>query len=153
MSFNSMTSASLSEVCAIRCLLPIGSGRFMHLVVSYGYQDADSDAEQLALTEMLFDAGLGGLEVVARGRPSLIVGDFNVEATKIHCLAKGISAGLWVDLEAAWALARESQHAVICKRTWDSDGGHRRDFMVLIGGLLLIWKLGHILMVVGGLVR
>ena len=68
--------------------------------------------------------------MVAREQPCLIVGDFNVEPPKIPCLAKGISAGLWVDLEAAWALARESQPAVTCERTWDSDGGYRRDFMV-----------------------
>ena len=40
----------------VRCLLPLGHGRFMHLVVSYGYQGADVDAEQLALTDQLFDA-------------------------------------------------------------------------------------------------
>ena len=37
-------------------VLLLGSGRFMHLVVLCGYQGADSDAEQLALTEQLFDA-------------------------------------------------------------------------------------------------
>ena len=52
---------------AVRCLVPLGSGRFMHLVVLYGYQGADDDAEQLALTEQLFDAALGELSVVARG--------------------------------------------------------------------------------------
>ena len=82
-----------------------GFGRFMHLVVLYGYQGADSDPEQLAVTEQLFDAALGELSVVARGQPCLQVGDFNVEPTKIPCLAKGISAGLWVDFEEAWALA------------------------------------------------
>ena len=46
---------------AIRCMLPLGSGRFLHLVVLYGYQGADTDAEQLALTEQLFDAALGEL--------------------------------------------------------------------------------------------
>ena len=65
--------------------------------------------------------------VLARGESSLILRDFNVEATKIPCLCKGVSAGLWVDLEVAWALA---QPAVTCKRTWDSTGGHRRDFIV-----------------------
>ena len=35
---------------ALRCLIPLGSGRFMHLVVLYGDQGADVDAEQLALT-------------------------------------------------------------------------------------------------------
>ena len=107
----------------VRCLLPLELGRFMHLVVLYGFQGADSDAEQLSLTEQLFDAALGELSVVSRGQPCLLVGDFNVEPTKIPCLAKGISAGLWVDLEEAWALPA-------CKKAWDSVGGHRRDFMV-----------------------
>ena len=44
------------------------------------------------------------------------------------CLAKGISAGLWVDLEAAWAFA--FGRGVTCKRSWDYVGGSRRDFMV-----------------------
>ena len=93
-------------------------------------QGADSDAEQLSLTEQLFDAALGELSVVSRGQPCLLVGDFNVEPTKIPCLAKGISAGLWVDLEEAWALAAGLRPAVTCKKAWDSVGGHRRDFMV-----------------------
>ena len=44
---------------AVRCMLPLGAGRFMHLSVLYGYQGADADPEQLALTEQLFDAALG----------------------------------------------------------------------------------------------
>ena len=52
---------------AVRCMLPLGFGKFMNLVVLYGYQGADVDAEQLALTEQLFDAALGELSVVARG--------------------------------------------------------------------------------------
>ena len=83
---------------AIRCMLLFGAGRFMHLVVLCGHQGTDTDSEQLASTGELFDAALGELEMVARDQPCLIVGDFNVEATKILCLAKGISAGLWVDL-------------------------------------------------------
>ena len=115
----------------VRCTLPLGLGRFMHLVVLYGFQGADADAEQLALTEQLFDAALGELSVVALGQPCLLVGDFNVEPTKIPCLAKGISAGLWVDLEEAWALAAGLRPAPTCKRTWSAPGGHRRDFMVV----------------------
>ena len=76
---------------AIRCLLPLGLGRFMHLVVLYGYQDADTDAE--LLTEQLFGAALGELGEGARDQPCLLVGDFNVEPTKIPCLSEGISAG------------------------------------------------------------
>ena len=52
----------------VRCTLPLGAGQFMHLVVLYGYQGADSDPEQLALTDQLFDAALGELSVVARGQ-------------------------------------------------------------------------------------
>ena len=87
---------------AIRRLLPFGFGRFIYLVVFSGNQGADSDAEQLALTDQLFDAASGELGVVARFQPSLIVGDFNVEPTKIPCLAEGISAGLTWTLPGRW---------------------------------------------------
>ena len=89
---------------------------------------ADTDAEQLALTEQLFDAALAELAVVARGSPCLLAGDFNVESTKIPCRSKGILAGLWVDLDAAWSAAQGRHPAVTCKRSLDSSG--RRDFLV-----------------------
>ena len=111
---------------AVRCLLPLGGSRFMNLAVLYGDEGADADAEQLALTEQLFDAALPELAVVARGQPCLIAGDFNVEPTKIPCLSKGISAGLWVDLAAAWSVARGQQPAVTWMRSWESNGGGRR---------------------------
>ena len=81
------------------------------------------------MTEQLFDAALGELSVVAHGQPCLLVGDFNVEPTKIPCLAKGISAGLWVDVEASWALAAGLQPVPTCKRSCTA-GGHRKDFIV-----------------------
>ena len=115
---------------AVRCMLPLVCGRFLHLVVLYGYQGTDREAEKLALTDQLLDAALGELRVVAREQPCLVVGDFNVEPTKIPCLAKGISAGLWVDFEAAWAFASGRQPWVTCGRSWDSSGGSRRDFLV-----------------------
>ena len=86
---------------AVRCMLPLAAGRFIHLVFLYGFQGADSDAEQLSLTDQLFDAALGELRTVTAGQPCLLVVDFNVEPTKIPCLAKGISAGLWVDFGEA----------------------------------------------------
>ena len=57
-------------------MLPLGRGRFLHLVVLHGDQGADADAEQLALTDHLLDAALGELGVVAREQPRLVVGDF-----------------------------------------------------------------------------
>ena len=73
---------------AVRCLLPLGLGGFMHLVVLYGYQGSDNSSEQLQLTDQLVDAALGELAVVARGQPCLVVGDFNVEPSKIPSLPK-----------------------------------------------------------------
>ena len=60
----------------------------------------------------------------------MMVGDFNVEPTKIPCLAKGISAGLWVDLEGSWALATGKQPFSVSMREWGSSGGTRRFFLV-----------------------
>ena len=50
-----------------------------------GTKGADTDAEQLALMEHLFDAALAEIAVVARGSLCLLAGYFNVEP---------ISAGL-----------------------------------------------------------
>ena len=69
------------------------------------------------MTDQLLDADLGELGVVAREQPCLLFGDFNVEPTKIPCLSKGMSAGLWVDLEAAWSAAEGQHPAVTCKRS------------------------------------
>ena len=62
----------------VRCMLPLGFGRFMHLVVLYGYQGPDSDPEQLALTDQLFDAALGELSYSC-SRAALLTGwDFSL---------------------------------------------------------------------------
>ena len=50
----------------------------------------------------------------------MLVGDFNVEPTKIPCLLKGISAGFWVDFEEAWALSGGLQPAPTCERDWSA---------------------------------
>ena len=94
----------------VRCMLP-GRGRFLHMVVLYGCQGADREAEKLALTVQLLDAALG--------EQGAMLG---------CCLAKGISAGLWtLKLLGHLLLVRPG---VTCKRSWDSAGGSRRDFMV-----------------------
>ena len=50
--------------------------------------------------------------------------------TNIPSLAKGISAGLWVDPEASWAAASGREAAVTCTRSRASDSGNRSDFQV-----------------------
>ena len=113
----------------VRSVLPLGSGLLMHLVVAYGFQGADDDAEKLSLTDQLFDAVMCELAVVSRGQPCVIGGDFNKEPTKVPCLLKGISAGLQVDLQGAWARAAGVDPDVTCKRDWGL-GGTRSDFVL-----------------------
>ena len=50
-------------------MLPLGAGRFLHQVVLYGYQVADGDPEQFALTDDMFDAALGELSWWPGGSP------------------------------------------------------------------------------------
>ena len=52
----------------VRCILPLGSGRLMHLVVACGFQRADDDPEMSSLADQLFDAALCELAVVSRGQ-------------------------------------------------------------------------------------
>ena len=70
----------------VRCVLPLGNGRLMHLVVAYGFQGADDDAEKLGFTDQLFDAVMCELAVISSGQSCVIAGDFNVEPTRIPCL-------------------------------------------------------------------
>ena len=107
------SSGSLSVVVPLGVsFLPLGGGRFMHLVVLYDYQASDCDAEQLALTEQLFDAALGKLGVVAPRQLCLIVGDFFVSPPRFLVCPKESRLGSRVDLEAAWAGALGTQLAV-----------------------------------------
>ena len=55
------------------------------------------------LTSVLFDAGSCEPEVVGKGQPTISVGSFNIEPTKIPSLLKGISAGKCrLELGAQW---------------------------------------------------
>ena len=78
----------------------------------------------LASLMSFFDAVFGELSVVGRGQPCVVAGD------KIPCLLKGISAGIWVDLQSAWANASGILPGVTCKRDWACSGGSRRDFVL-----------------------
>ena len=73
---------------AARCLLPIGGGRFMHLVVVYGFQGADTDVTQLELTNRLLNTVLGELAVLAQGQPALVCCSFQRRAYQNPLLAE-----------------------------------------------------------------
>ena len=68
------------------------------MFVVYGYQGAEEDADKLRLTDKLLQAVLAEAQVVCIGQPMLIAGDFNADPAVIPCLAKGMSAGRYVDL-------------------------------------------------------
>ena len=72
---------------------------------------------------------LGELSV-PEGSPACWLEILTSSPPKIPCLAKGISAGPWVDFEESWAFTSCLQPAPTCKRDWGAAGGHRRDFMV-----------------------
>ena len=88
----------------LRTTLPTGKGGVVHLFVVFGYQGAEEDADQLLLIDKLLQAVLAEAQVVCVGQPILITGDLNADPAVIPCLAKGISAGRYVDLALACSL-------------------------------------------------
>ena len=88
----------------LRTTLPTGKGGVVHLFVVYGYQGAEENAEKLRLTDRLLQAVLVEAQVVCIGQPMLIAGDLNADPAVIPCLAKGVSAGRYVDLALAHSL-------------------------------------------------
>ena len=114
----------------LRTTLPTGKGGVVHLFVVYGYQGAEEDAEKLRLTDRLLQAVLTEAQVVCTGQPLLIAGDLNADPAVIPCLAKGMSAGRYVDLALAHSLGAGSMPGITCTFNRDDGSGSRRDFLV-----------------------
>ena len=102
----------------------------VHLFVVYGYQGAEEDAEKLRLTDHLLQAVLAEAQVVCIGQPMLIAGDLNADPAVIPCLAKGISAGRYVDLALAHSLGAGLAPDITCTFNRDDGSGSRRDFVL-----------------------
>ena len=67
--------------------------------------------------------------MVCIGQPLPIAGDLNADPSVIPCLAKGISAGRFVDLSLAFSLAEERRPDATCKLRREDCVGSRRDFI------------------------
>ena len=119
----------------LRTTLPTGKGGVVHLFVVYGYQGAEEDAEKLRLTDRLLQAVLAEARVVCVGQPMLIAGDLNADPAVIPCLAKGISAGRYVDLALAHSLGAGTP-CITCTFNRDDGTSSRRDFFVGCPGAL-----------------
>ena len=102
----------------------------VHLFVVYGYQGAEEDAEKLRLTDRLLQAVLAEAQVVCVGQPMLIAGDLNADPAVIPCLAKGMSAGRYVDLALAHSFGAGVRPDNTCAFNRDDGSGSRRDFFV-----------------------
>ena len=61
-------------------------------------------------------------------RPMLIAGDLNADPAVIPCLAKGISAGRYVDLALAYSLGAGLAPDVTCRFSREDGTGSRRWF-------------------------
>ena len=64
------------------------------------------------------------------GQPVLITGDLNADPAVIPCLARGISAGRFVDLTLAYSLGEEKRPDATCKSRQEDCAGSRRDFIL-----------------------
>ena len=120
----------------LRTTLPTARGGVVHLFVVYGYQGAEEDTEKLRLTDSLLQAVLVEAQIVCIGQPMLIAGDLNADPDVISCLAKGISAGRYVDLALAYSLGAGVAPDVTCRFTREDGTGTRRDFFVGCPGAL-----------------
>ena len=74
--------------------------------------------------------------MVCIGQPMLIAGDSNADPAVIPCLAKGISAGRYVDLALAYSLGAGLTPDATCRFSREDDTGSRRDFFVGCPGAL-----------------
>ena len=100
----------------------------VHLFVVYGNQGAEENAEKIRLTDRLLQAVLVEVQMVCIGQPMLIAGDLNADPAVIPCLAKGISAGRYVDLALTYSLGAGFAPDVTCRFSWEDGTGFRRDF-------------------------
>ena len=115
---------------ALRVTLPTGNGRVVHLIVIYGDQGAEEDSEKLQLTDRLLQAVLAEAGVVCTGQPVLIAGDLNADPAVIPCLAKGFSAGRFVNLALAYSLGEGKRLDATHRFRLDDCAGSRREFIL-----------------------
>ena len=101
-----------------------------------GNQGAEEDAEKLQVTDRLFQAVLAEAQVVCIGQPVLFAGDLNTDPAVIPCLAKGISAGRYVDLALACSLGAGLAPDATFRFNKEDGTGSRKDFVVGCPGAL-----------------
>ena len=102
----------------------------VHLFVVKSCQGTGEGSEKLQLTDKLLQVVLAEAQVVCIGFPLLIAGDFTVDPAVITRLAKGISAGRFVNLALAYSFGAGSKRDATCKFRLDECSGSRGDSIV-----------------------
>ena len=132
----------------LRTTLLSFQGGVVHLFVVFGYQGAEGDADKLQLTDRLLQAVVAEAQVVCVGQPVLVAGDLNADLAVIPCLAKGISAGRFVDLALAYSQGAGRAPDVTCRFDREEGSGSRRDFLLVVQVRLLL--LMRVMLLIGG---
>ena len=102
----------------------------------------------MQLTDRLLRAVLAEAQVVCIGQPMLIAGDLNADAAVIPCLAKGMSAGRYVDLALAYSQGAGRAPDVTGRFNREGGTGSRRDFLWAV---LVLWLLLRpVMLLIGG---
>ena len=91
----------------------------------------------VVLTDKLLHVVLAEAQVVCVGQPLLIAGDLNADPAVIPCLAKGISAGRFVDLALAYSLGAGRKPDATCKFRLDECAGSRGTSLEVV---LMRWQ-------------
>ena len=81
-------------------------------------------------------AWLAEAQVVCVGQPMVIAGDLNADPAVIPCLAKGMSAGRYIDLALAHSLGAGLTPDITCTFNRNDGPGSRLDFFVECPGAL-----------------
>ena len=100
-------------------------------------------ADQLQPTDKPLQAVLAEARVVCINQPMLIAGDLNAVPAVIPCLAKGISAGRYVDLALTYSLGAGLTPDVTCRfsRALVRVGISLLDVLMLLLNLMLVMSL------------
>ena len=85
---------------------------------------------------VILQAVLAEAQVVYVGQPMVFAGDLNADPSVIPCLAKGISAGRYVDFALAYSLGAGLPPDITCTFNRDDGTGSRGDFFVGCPGAL-----------------
>ena len=117
---------------AIRAILPRADGGIAHLFVVYGFQRAEVDPHELALTTKLMEGVLGEARACGTGQPDMIIADLDAEPVIILATAKAIFCGHFIDLEKAYTLRRGEQPSPTCIFDVDGGVGTGREFFIVL---------------------